>query len=74
MLEKVQLLTPLAADAGLSLAQQAVASVLQNPNVSSAIAGASRPEQVRDNAAAAGKKLDPGLPPSLGSAAADRRD
>ena len=32
--------------------------VLQNPNVSSAIVGASRPEQVRDNAAAAGKKLD----------------
>src|SRR5919112_6845314 len=61
VLEKVQLLTPLAADAGLSLAQLAVAWVLQNPNVSSAIVGASRPEQVRDNVAAAGVKLDDDL-------------
>ena len=58
VLEKVQLLKPLAAEAGLSMAQLAVAWVLANPNVSSAIVGASRPEQVRDNAAAAGKKLD----------------
>ena len=61
VLEKVQQLQPLAADAGLSLAQLAVAWVLQNPNVSSAIVGASRPEQVRDNAAAAGKVLDADL-------------
>ncbi len=61
VLEKVQQLTPLAADAGLSLAQLAVAWVLHNPNVSSAIVGASRPEQVRDNAAAAGKALDDDL-------------
>src|SRR3712207_1986556 len=61
VLEKVQLLKPLAADAGLSLAQLAVAWVLQNPNVSSAIVGASRPEQVHDNAAAAGTKLDDDL-------------
>ena len=61
VLEKVQLLTPLAQQAGLSLAQLAVAWVLANPNVSSAIVGASRPEQVRDNAAAAGKKLDADL-------------
>ena len=61
VLEKVQLLRPLAADAGLSLAQLAVAWVLQNPNVSSAIVGASRPEQVRDNVAAAGVKLDADL-------------
>ena len=61
VLEKVQLLKPLAADAGLSLAQLAVAWVLQNPNVSSAIVGATRPEQVRDNAAASGKKLDDDL-------------
>ena len=58
VLEKVQLLKPLAAEAGLTMAQLAVAWVLANPNVSSAIVGASRPEQVRDNAAAAGKKLD----------------
>ena len=61
VLEKVQLLTPLAQEAGLSLAQLAVAWVLANPNVSSAIVGASRPEQVRDNAAAAGKRLDADL-------------
>jgi aryl-alcohol dehydrogenase-like predicted oxidoreductase len=61
VLERVQLLKPLAADAGLSLAQLAVAWVLSNPNVSSAIVGATRPEQVRDNAAAAGQKLDADL-------------
>ncbi len=61
VLEKVQQLKPLAEQAGLSMAQLAVAWVLQNANVSSAIIGASRPEQVRDNAAAAGKKLDDDL-------------
>jgi aryl-alcohol dehydrogenase-like predicted oxidoreductase len=61
VLERVQQLKPLAADAGLSLAQLAVAWVLQNPNVSSAIVGGSRPEQVRDNAAAAGVRLEPDL-------------
>jgi aryl-alcohol dehydrogenase-like predicted oxidoreductase len=61
VLEKVQQLKPLADEAGLSMAQLAVAWVLTNPNVSSAIVGASRPEQVRDNAAAAGKKLEPEL-------------
>ncbi len=61
VLEKVQRLRPLADEAGLTMAQLAVAWVLQNPNVSSAIVGASRPEQVRDNAAAAGKKLDADL-------------
>ena len=61
VLEKVQRLKPLADEAGLTLAQLAVAWVLANPNVSSAIVGASRPEQVRDNAAAAGKKLDADL-------------
>jgi aryl-alcohol dehydrogenase-like predicted oxidoreductase len=57
-LERVQQLQPLAADAGLSMAQLAVAWVLQNPNVSAAIVGASRPEQVAENAKAAGVKLD----------------
>ena len=54
-------LAPLAAEAGLTQAQLAVAWVLQNPNVSAAIIGASRPEQVRDNAGAAGKRLDADL-------------
>jgi len=61
VLEKVQRLKPLAEQAGVSLAQLAVAWVLQNPNVSSAIVGATRPEQVRDNVAAAGVKLDDDL-------------
>ena len=57
LLERVQQLVPLAEEAGLSMAQLAVAWVLQNDNVASAIIGASRPEQVHDNAAAAGVKL-----------------
>lgn len=57
VLTRVQDLKPIAADLGLSMAQLAVAWVLQNPNVSSAIIGASRPEQVRDNVKAAGVKL-----------------
>ena len=58
VLERVQRLQPLAQEAGLSLAQFAVAWVLSNPNVSAAIVGATRPEQVRDNVAAAGHRLD----------------
>ncbi|MCK2220631.1 aldo/keto reductase family protein [Actinomadura sp. ATCC 31491] len=58
VLTRVQDLKPIAADLGLSMAQLAVAWVLQNPNVSSAIVGASRPEQVRDNVKAAGVKLE----------------
>jgi aryl-alcohol dehydrogenase-like predicted oxidoreductase len=58
ILSAVQDLRPLADEAGLSLAQLAVAWTLQNPNVSAAIIGASRPEQVTDNAAAAGVVLD----------------
>jgi len=61
VLKRVQQLAPLAEDAGLSMAQLAVAWVLQNDNVSSAIIGASRPEQVHDNAAAAGVKLEEDL-------------
>ncbi|MEN3535713.1 aldo/keto reductase family protein [Microbispora sp. ZYX-F-249] len=58
VLRRVQDLKPIAADLGLTMAQLAVAWVLQNPNVSSAIVGATRPEQVRDNVKAAGVKLD----------------
>jgi len=57
VLERVQQLVPLAKEAGLSMAQLAVAWVLQNDNVASAIIGASRPEQVQDNAAASGVTL-----------------
>ncbi|MFC0039248.1 aldo/keto reductase family protein [Actinomadura rayongensis] len=58
LLTRVQDLKPVAADLGLTMAQLAVAWTLQNPNVSAAIVGASRPEQVRDNVRAAGVKLD----------------
>ncbi|WP_188192932.1 aldo/keto reductase family protein [Nonomuraea sp. SYSU D8015] len=58
VLTRVQELKPIAADLGLSMAQLAIAWVLQNPNVSSAIVGASRPEQVRDNVKASGVKLE----------------
>jgi aryl-alcohol dehydrogenase-like predicted oxidoreductase len=58
VLERVQRLQPIADEAGLSLAQLAVAWVLQNDNVSAAIIGASRPEQVTENAKAAGVTLD----------------
>jgi len=61
LLERVQQLRPVAEEAGLSLAQLAVAWVLQNRNVSAAIIGASRPEQVTENVKAAGVKLDPAL-------------
>ncbi|GAB3168219.1 aldo/keto reductase family protein [Amycolatopsis sp. NPDC004378] len=61
VLKRVAELEPLAKQAGLSLAQLAVAWVLQNPNVASAIIGASRPEQVHENVKAAGQKLDADL-------------
>jgi aryl-alcohol dehydrogenase-like predicted oxidoreductase len=57
VLTRVQKLKPLAEEAGLSMAALAVAWVLQNDNVATAIIGASRPEQVHDNAAAAGVEL-----------------
>jgi aryl-alcohol dehydrogenase-like predicted oxidoreductase len=61
LLEAVQRLKPLAAEAGLTLSQFALAWVLREPNVASAIIGASRPEQVEENAAASGAVVDPAL-------------
>jgi aryl-alcohol dehydrogenase-like predicted oxidoreductase len=61
ILTAVQRLRPLAEQAGLTMAQLAVAWVLQQPNVSSAIVGASRPEQLTDSVQAAGVTLDPSL-------------
>jgi len=61
ILSRVQQLRPLADEAGLSMAQLAIAWTLQNPAVSAAIVGATRPEQVHDNAAASGVRLDPAL-------------
>ncbi|HZT85699.1 MAG TPA: aldo/keto reductase family protein [Gaiellaceae bacterium] len=57
-LERVQRLRPIADRLGLTMAQLALAWVLREPNVASAIVGASRPEQLRDNADASGVDLD----------------
>jgi aryl-alcohol dehydrogenase-like predicted oxidoreductase len=57
VLEAVERLRPIAEQAGLSMAQLALAWVLREDNVASAIVGASRPEQVRANAAASGVQL-----------------
>ncbi|HEX8307873.1 MAG TPA: aldo/keto reductase family protein [Allosphingosinicella sp.] len=61
VLEAVERLRPIAAEAGLSLAQFALAWVLREPNVASAIVGASRPDQLADNAAASEAAVDPAL-------------
>lgn len=60
-LSAVQRLKPLAAEAGLNLGQFAIAWTLRNPHVTSAIIGASRPEQVDDNLGAVGRDVDPAL-------------
>jgi aryl-alcohol dehydrogenase-like predicted oxidoreductase len=57
VLEAVQRLRPIADAAGLTMAQLALAWVLREPNVASAIVGASRPEQVHANASASGVAL-----------------
>lgn len=56
-LGRVQALKPIAEELGLSMAQMAVAWVLQNSNVSAALVGASRPEQVAENVKAAGVRI-----------------
>jgi aryl-alcohol dehydrogenase-like predicted oxidoreductase len=61
VLTAVQRLKPLAEQAGLTMAQLAVAWVLQNPNVSSAIVGATKPAQLQDNVKASGVKLEADL-------------
>ena len=61
VLERVQQLKPLADHAGLTMAQLAIAWVLQNKNVASAIVGATRPDQLDDNVKAANVKLEPEL-------------
>ena len=58
LLRRVQELRPIAAELGITMAQLALAWVLREPNVASAIIGATRPEQVADNAAASGIELD----------------
>ena len=57
VLEAVQKLKPVADGAGLTMVEMALAWVLREPNVASAIVGASRPEQVHSNAKASGMEL-----------------
>ena len=61
ILAQVQELKPLAARAGCSLTRFSLAWVLREPNVASAIVGASRPEQLEENAGASGLTIDPAL-------------
>ena len=61
VLAAAQALAPLAAEAGLTQAQFAIAWTLKNPDVTAAIVGASRPEQLDDTAAASGAAVDPAL-------------
>jgi aryl-alcohol dehydrogenase-like predicted oxidoreductase len=70
-LTKVQQLQPLADAEGLTMAQLAVAWVLQNDNVATAITGGSRPEQITANAEAAGKKLSAETRAGIDSALGD---
>ena len=70
-LTAVQRLRPLADAAGLTMAQLSLAWVLQNPNVSIAIVGASRPEQLADNVKASGVRLDADLLKAIDDALGD---
>ena len=71
VLTAVRRLAPIAAEAGLTMPQLAVAWVLQNPNVASALVGASRPEQIASNVAASGVKLDADTLAAIDTALAD---
>ncbi|CAN5386568.1 aldo/keto reductase family protein [soil metagenome] len=71
VLTAVQGLAPIAAELDLSMAQLAVAWVLQNPNVASAIIGASRPEQVAENVKAAGVTIPADLMAKIDEALGD---
>jgi aryl-alcohol dehydrogenase-like predicted oxidoreductase len=71
VLHAVQRLRPVADQAGLTMAQLAVAWTLQNDNVSSAIVGASRPEQVTEAVAAVGVRLDSDTMAAIDEALAD---
>jgi aryl-alcohol dehydrogenase-like predicted oxidoreductase len=71
VLTRVQDLAPIASDLGLSMAQLAVAWVLQNDNVSAALVGASRPEQVTENVKAAGVRIPDDVMKSIDEALGD---
>lgn len=71
VLERVSRLQPIAEQSGLSMAQLAVAWVLQNDNVSAAIIGASRPEQVSENVRASGVRLEQDVMDAIDEALGD---
>jgi aryl-alcohol dehydrogenase-like predicted oxidoreductase len=71
VLEKVQRLVPIAEDLGVTMAQLALAWVLREENVAAAIVGASRPEQVEENAGASGISLDDATLQAIDEAVAD---
>jgi aryl-alcohol dehydrogenase-like predicted oxidoreductase len=71
VLEAVQKLVPIAENLGITMAQLALAWVLREENVASAIAGASRPEQVEENASASGIELDESTLQAIDDAVAD---
>jgi aryl-alcohol dehydrogenase-like predicted oxidoreductase len=70
-LTAVQKLKPIADDLGITMAQLAVAWTLSNDNVAGAIVGASKPEQIESNAAAAGVKLDESVLTAIDEALGD---
>ncbi|HET7718990.1 MAG TPA: aldo/keto reductase family protein [Acidimicrobiales bacterium] len=71
VLAAVQRLRPIADDLGLTMAQMALAWVLQEENVASAITGASRPDQIDDNVAASGVAIDDGVMAMIDEALGD---
>jgi aryl-alcohol dehydrogenase-like predicted oxidoreductase len=71
VLEAVDRLRPIADQAGLSMAELALAWVLRRPEVASAIVGASRPEQVHANAKASGMQLTPDILAAIEDALGD---
>ncbi len=71
--ESVEVLRPLAEEAGMSLAQMAVAWVMANPAVTAPIIGASRPEQMAETLKAADRPLDPALKARLDDLTAEYR-
>jgi aryl-alcohol dehydrogenase-like predicted oxidoreductase len=71
VLAAVARLRPVADGLGITLAQLALAWVLREPNVSAAIVGATRPEQVEENAAASGIELDEATLAAIDEAVAD---
>ena len=71
VLERVQQLEPVAKELDLSMAQLAIAWVLQNDNVAAALVGASRPEQVKENVKAAGVRIPEELMTKIDEALGD---